>query len=57
MSGPAIIIVEAGGKKVSSISDVHDAIKSAQDRGTRSVLLRVKTGENTHFVAVPVSKS
>ncbi|MGQ4272483.1 Do family serine endopeptidase [Terrihabitans sp. B22-R8] len=50
------IILEVGGKKVSNPRDVGDALKAAKDKGTRSVLMRVRTGDNARYVAVPVDR-
>jgi serine protease Do len=49
------IIIEVAGKSVSTPSDVRNAIAGAKTGGKRTVLLRVKKGENTRFVALPVS--
>ena len=48
------VILEVAGKAVSTPGDVRTAIASARTGGKRSVLLRVKKGENTRFVALPV---
>ncbi|MDX6806582.1 Do family serine endopeptidase [Terrihabitans rhizophilus] len=50
------VILEVGGTKVSTPRDVGDAFQSAREKGTRSVLMRVRTGDNTRYVAVPVSR-
>jgi serine protease Do len=50
------VILEVGGQKVSTPREVGDAFKAAKDKGTRSVLMRVKTGGNTRYVAVPVQR-
>ena len=46
------VILEAAGKPVSSPSQVVDAIKEAKAEGHKAVLLRVKTGDATRFVAL-----
>ena len=46
------IILEAAGKPVSTPSDVSDALSAARKDGQKALLLRVKTGDNTHFVAI-----
>jgi serine protease Do len=51
------VILEVAGKSVSTPTDVRNVVASARTEGKRSVLLRVKTGENTRFVALPVSQS
>jgi serine protease Do len=51
------VILEVGGKKVANPSDVRSALKDAQKEGKRTILMRVKSGEATHFVAVPLGKA
>src|SRR5512133_2865221 len=51
------IILEVGGKKVANPSDVRSAHRDAQKEGKRTVLMRVKSGDGTKFVAVPLSKA
>ena len=48
------IILQVAGKSVSSPSDVRKEIASARTEGKRTVLMRVKSGDNTRFVALPV---
>jgi serine protease Do len=50
------VILEVAGQKVSTPRQVGDAVKAAKDKGSRSVLMRVKTGSNTRYVAVPVQR-
>jgi len=49
------VILEVAGKSVSSPSDVRNAIAGVKKEGKRTVLLRVKKGDNTRFVALPVA--
>jgi serine protease Do len=51
------VILEVGGKKVANPSDVRSALKDAQKEGKRTILMRVKSGDGTHFVAVPLGKA
>jgi serine protease Do len=51
------VIVEVAGKKVESPNDVRNAISDAQKGGKRSVLMRVKSGEETKFVAVRIGRA
>ncbi|HEX4411207.1 MAG TPA: Do family serine endopeptidase [Xanthobacteraceae bacterium] len=51
------VILDVGGKAVANVSDVRDALKDAQASGKHSVLMRVKTGEATRFVALPIDKA
>jgi serine protease Do len=49
------VILEAGGKPVATPSDVSDVISDAKKEGHKAVLLRVKSGDDTHFVALVVN--
>jgi serine protease Do len=51
------VILEVGGKKVANPSDVRSALRDAQKDGKRTVLMRLKSGDGTRFVAVPLSKA
>jgi serine protease Do len=51
------VILEVGGKKVANPSDVRSALRDAQKEGKRTVLMRVRSGDGTKFVAVPLSKA
>ena len=48
------VILEVAGKTVSTPADVRKMITSARTEGKRTVLMRVKSGDNTRFVALPV---
>ena len=48
------VILEVAGKSVSTPADVRDVVSSARTDGKRSVLMRVKKGDNTRFVALPL---
>ncbi len=50
------VILEVGGKSVASASDVRDAVKAARDDNKNSVLVRVKSGGASRFIALPVAK-
>jgi serine protease Do len=50
------VILEVAGKSVASAGDVRDAISSARNESKNSVLMRVKTGGQSRFVAVPLAK-
>jgi len=41
---------------VASANDVRDAINAARSDNKNSVLMRVKTGGQSRFVAVPLAK-
>ena len=48
------VILEGAGKSVSSARDLRQALADAKSQGKHDVLLRVKTADNTHFVAMPI---
>jgi serine protease Do len=50
------VITEVGGKAVSNPADVRQALNAARTDGRRTVLLRVKSGDATRFVAIPVGR-
>lgn len=51
------VILEVAGKKVSSPKDVVNGVSKAKDRGRKAVLLRLKSGKQVRFVALPFKKS
>jgi serine protease Do len=51
------VILEVGGKKVANAADVRSALSDAQKDGKRTVLMRVKSGDATKFVALRLSKA
>jgi serine protease Do len=51
------VILDVGGKPVSSPSDVRTALMAAQAGGKQTVLMRVKSGEGTKFVALPLKQT
>src|ERR1700730_2930721 len=50
------VILEVAGKSVTSPGDVRDAINAAKDDNKNVVLMRVKSGGQSRFVAVPLAK-
>jgi serine protease Do len=50
------VILEVAGKAVSSPADVRKAVENARGEKKRNVLMRVKSGEGTRFVAMPLSR-
>jgi serine protease Do len=50
------VILEISGKQVSSPGDVRNAIGVARKDGRKNVLMRVKSGDNTRFVALPIGQ-
>jgi serine protease Do len=51
------VIVEVGGKTVSQPGDVRKALSAARSDGKRTVLMRVRSGDATRFVALPVGRA
>jgi len=51
------VILEVAGRKVAAPADIRNVIASAQKDGKRSVLVRVKSGEGTKFVALRLSRA
>ncbi|MBB4197700.1 serine peptidase [Rhodoblastus sphagnicola] len=51
------VILDAGGKPVATPEDIVNALDTARKDGRSAVLLRVKTGDNTHFLALPTNPS
>ncbi|WP_316214014.1 Do family serine endopeptidase [Bradyrhizobium sp. SZCCHNR2032] len=50
------VILDVAGKNVSSAGDVRDALAAAKNDNKNSVLMRVKSGGQSRFVAVPLAK-
>ncbi|WP_375411208.1 Do family serine endopeptidase [uncultured Bradyrhizobium sp.] len=50
------VILEVAGKGVTSAGDVREAINAARVDNKNSVLMRVKSGGSSRFVAVPLAK-
>ena len=51
------IILDVGGKKVTTPVDVRNALRDAHKDGKRVVLMRLKSDETTKFVAVPFARA
>ena len=51
------VILEVAGKKVANPADVRGALEDAQKDGKRTVLMRVKSGDATKFVAVRLGRA
>ncbi len=49
------VILEAGGKTVNQPAEVSAVINEAKKAGRKAVLLRVKNGDDTHYVALAVN--
>jgi serine protease Do len=50
------VILEVGGKSVTTAGDVREALDAARTDNKNSVLMRVKSGGSSRFVAVPLAK-
>jgi serine protease Do len=50
------VILEVAGKSVGNVGEVRDAIDAARTDNKNSVLMRVKSGGSSRFVAVPLAK-
>jgi serine protease Do len=51
------VILEIGGKAVVNADDVRNALSEAKSEGKHQVLLRVKMGDATRFVALPLGNA
>jgi serine protease Do len=49
------VILDVGGKAVSTASDVRNALSEAQTAGKHDILIRMKSGDQTRFVALPIA--
>jgi serine protease Do len=54
---PGDVILEVDGKVVSTPAEVSKDINGYQASGKRSVLLRVRSGDRTAFVALPLGRA
>ena len=51
------VILDVGGKSVSNPADVRKSLSDARKEGKHAVLFRVKSGEGTKFVALPLGNA
>jgi serine protease Do len=51
------VILEVGGKPVANAGDVRKALSEAKSQRRHQVLMRVKTGDATRFVALPLGNA
>ncbi|HXW24265.1 MAG TPA: Do family serine endopeptidase, partial [Xanthobacteraceae bacterium] len=54
---PGDVILEVAGKAVSSPADVRKALADARGDGKRAVLMRVKSGDVTRYIALPLGRA
>jgi serine protease Do len=50
------VILEVAGKSVANVGDVREAVTAARNDNKNSVLMRVKSGGSSRFVAIPLAK-
>src|SRR6185437_13415446 len=48
------VILDVGGKSVGSVRELRSALSEAKSNGKKDILMRIKTADNTHYVAVPI---
>ena len=48
------VILDVAGKSVGNIGELRSALSDAKSTGKHDVLMRIKSADNTHFVAVPI---
>ena len=51
------VIIDVGGRAVSSPGDVRKELADARKQGKHTLLFRVKSGEGMHFVALPLGNA
>ncbi len=51
------VILDVGGKTVANPADVRKQLSDARKDGKHALLFRVKSGEGTHFVALPLDNA
>jgi serine protease Do len=51
------VILDVGGKTVTSAADVRKALADARTEGKRAVMLRVKSQEGTKFITIPLERA
>jgi serine protease Do len=51
------VILDVGGKTVANPSDVRKQLADARKEGKRALMFRVKSGEGTRFVALPLGNA
>ena len=53
---PGDVIVQAGGRKIASATDLRTVVDAAQKAGKHSVLMRVKSGDGTKYVTLMLAR-
>ena len=54
---PGDVILSVGDKEVAAPSDVEKLVNSAKEDGLKAVLLRIKSGDQTRFVALTFARA
>jgi serine protease Do len=49
------VILDVSGKAVNIPSEVRKAVADARSAGKHAILMRIKSGDSTHFVAIPMA--
>ena len=50
------VILDAGGKKVTNVADLRNAVQAVEKSGKRTVLMRVRSGTSARYVTLPVGR-
>jgi len=48
------VILDVGGKSVGNVGELRSALSEAKSSGKRSVLMRIKSADNTRYIAMPI---
>jgi serine protease Do len=48
------VILDVGGKSIGTVDELRGALAEAKSSGKHDVLMRIKTADNTHFIAMPI---
>jgi serine protease Do len=48
------VILDVGSKSVGSVGELRSALSEAKSAGKRSVMMRIKSADNTRYIAMPI---
>jgi serine protease Do len=48
------VILDVGGKSVGNVDELRSALSDAKSSGKHDVLMRIKSADNTRYVAMPI---
>ncbi len=48
------VILDVGGKSVGNVGELRSALSEAKSAGKRSVMMRIKSADNTRYIAMPI---